>query len=258
MTTNGSSDAPGRARPLDVRVRCVLHGDGSDSRFASVYCPVRERSTSVEACSQCERWTGLRVDAERQATFVMCHHSDEPARKPDPPADFAMAEHTAKPVGEIISKTTICLTGDMSIEQATSLLLERGLSGVPVVDESGKPIGVLSRSDLLRSDQLRGETHESSPPPRMRTREGFEVSLDAGFHESEPTVTVAEVMTPVVVWVDERSSVGQAAALMAYEGIHQLPVLSEERVVVGLVTSVDILRWLGKHSGYLVPVRERA
>jgi CBS domain-containing protein len=256
MTTNGSSNAPGRARPLDVRVRCTLHGDGGVSRQATVYCPQRERSVHVDECSQCERWAGLRVDSARHQSFVMCELDDSGAATTShAPADFALVTHTATPVGEIIAKNTVCVSGDMSIEAVTTLLLDRGLSGVAVIDEHGKPIGVLSKTDLLRREQIDGENTESESP-RMRAGERDDVPLGVGFHTCElASLSARDLMTPVVLWVDERASIGQAAALMAYEGVHQLPVLSQDRDVVGLLTSVDLLRWMGRHSGYIIPER---
>ena len=42
---------------------------------------------------------------------------------------------------------------------------------------------------------------------------------------------------------------------MAYEGVHRLPVVSDDGRVVGLVSSIDVLAWMGRHSGYVLPER---
>jgi CBS domain-containing protein len=60
-------------------------------------------------------------------------------------------------------------------------------------------------------------------------------------------------MTPVTFVLPENASIAQAAALMAYEGVHRIPVVSCSGDIVGLVSSLDVLRWLGQASGYLVP-----
>ena len=39
---------------------------------------------------------------------------------------------------------------------------------------------------------------------------------------------------------------------MAYEGVHRLPVIDDARRVVGLVSSLDVLHWLGQRAGYLM------
>jgi len=50
----------------------------------------------------------------------------------------------------------------------------------------------------------------------------------------------------------EDATLSQASALMAYEGIHRLPVTCAEGKVVGIVSTLDILRWLAEQDGYLV------
>jgi CBS domain-containing protein len=60
-------------------------------------------------------------------------------------------------------------------------------------------------------------------------------------------------MTPVSVTLPEDACVAQAAAIMAYEGIHRLPVIGASHEVVGLISSLDVMRWIARRSGYVVP-----
>ena len=39
---------------------------------------------------------------------------------------------------------------------------------------------------------------------------------------------------------------------MAYEGVHQIPVVASDRKIVGLIAALDVARWLAQHDGYLV------
>ena len=64
-------------------------------------------------------------------------------------------------------------------------------------------------------------------------------------------------MSPVVLSVHESCNIGQAAALMAFEGVHRLPVVGDLGEVVGILSSLDVLRWFGRRSGYLIPNRAR-
>ena len=140
-----------------------------------------------------------------------------------------MARHPHRPVSEIMSTEVITFTAQTSIEEATRVMLERHISGAPVVDESNKPIGIVSKTDLLEA----WHEHVKSPEP------------------AEPTM-VGNIMVPYLLAAQHSSPIALAAALMAYEGVHRLLVLNEQSAMVGIVTSVDILRWLGNLSGFLL------
>jgi len=58
-------------------------------------------------------------------------------------------------------------------------------------------------------------------------------------------------MTPLTFTVDESTSLSQAASLMAYQQVHRAVVVSEDGMVIGMVSAIDILRWLGQRDGYL-------
>jgi CBS domain-containing protein len=64
--------------------------------------------------------------------------------------------------------------------------------------------------------------------------------------------TVNEIMMPMVFALGQEMSIGQAAALMAYEGIHRVIVVDDGGYLVGVVSSLDLARWLGWHSGHPV------
>jgi len=64
---------------------------------------------------------------------------------------------------------------------------------------------------------------------------------------------VEDVMTPFAFSLPSDAPVSRAAALMAYEGIHRLAVVSHDGTLVGVVTSLDIMRWLAQRAGYVVP-----
>jgi len=66
-----------------------------------------------------------------------------------------------------------------------------------------------------------------------------------------PTGTAADVMSPSPLTLSERASISEAAALMAFEGVHRVPVLSVAGRVIGVVTPLDVLRWMAQQDGYL-------
>jgi len=140
-----------------------------------------------------------------------------------------MARHPHRPVSEIMSTKVVTFTAQTSIQEATRVMLQRQISGAPVVDDDNKPIGIVSKTDLLEA----WHEHTKSPEP------------------PEPTV-VGNIMVPYLLAAQHSSPIALAAALMAYEGVHRLLVLNEQSAMVGIVTSVDILRWLGNLSGFFL------
>lgn len=144
----------------------------------------------------------------------------------------------------------VCVSPDLAVEALTAMILERNISGAPVVDAAGRPVGVVSKTDLIREQQAAGDDQETE---RLVTRrQGFESG--PGFHAERITrATVGEIMMPIAFTLPETASVSRAAALMALEGVHRVPVISEEGKVVGILSAMDILRWLAETEGYLVP-----
>jgi CBS domain-containing protein len=125
------------------------------------------------------------------------------------------------PVSTIMARKVICARPDMDASDARRRMLERGVSGLPVVDTWGRAIGVISKTDLVE----------------------HEITSDSG------RVRVRDIMTPLVFALGQNASIARAAALMAYEGVHRILIVDESGHLVGLVTSLDVARWLGNSAG---------
>lgn len=234
MTTPGDAQGNKEIHRLEVRTRHVLLGKGADLAHATVFCPVHDCSVGVGECCVCDHCAALRTDNEERRAFVICaldeHRGEVPI--PDLPRfrDPELASRTSAPIATIMTTDVVCVRREMHARELEALLTERKLGGVPVVDACGRPIGVVTRTDLWKLE---------------RTRE-------AG--GGEPShVPVGALMTPTPLCLHERSTIAQAAALMAFEGVHLLPIVSDTKEVVGLVSALDILRWLGRRSGFFIP-----
>jgi CBS-domain-containing membrane protein len=168
-------------------------------------------------------------------------------RAPVGPRDAA---HT--PVSAVMTRAVTCVRDDVSIEAAAALFLERRLHGAPVLDAEGALVGFVSTTDLGRRRIVDGDTEEVRL--RVRTRRGSVYDLGPGFHAEElAPVTVKDVMMPIVVTLHETAPLTLAAALMAYEGVHRIPVLCEYDTVVGILSALDVLRWLAREDGFQIP-----
>jgi len=172
---------------------------------------------------------------------------DENGDVEEQPTHLPQAE--AATVATIMTRTAYCVKPDVPIETVISLLLERHMSGMPVVDDDGRPVGVVTKTDLLR------HLHEGGDGIDAMANEAARVdkAMGAGFHATATHGTsVKDVMMPVVFAIEQDSTIALAAALMAGESIHRLPVLAADGTVVGILSSIDIVRWVAEGAGYAV------
>jgi CBS-domain-containing membrane protein len=112
-------------------------------------------------------------------------------------------------------------------------------------------MGVVGKTDLVRefNETSGGELSESA---RFIVH-GYEVDLGPGYHlEAVRERTVRDIMMPLSFTLPESAPIARAAALMAYEGVHRVVVISPAGNVVGILSSLDVLGWLARESGYLM------
>ena len=126
-------------------------------------------------------------------------------------------------VEEVMSAGAACVLASEGIPALRHLLLVRRVAGVPVVGSDGRPVGIVSGGDLLRS-LLQGGT---------------------------PPTTAGEIMADVLA-LPITASIAQAAALMSYEGRGLIVITDLAGQVAGVVQALDIARWHAREAGSLV------
>jgi len=141
----------------------------------------------------------------------------------------------------IMTKDVISVSPEMDIAQAAKLLLEKRINGVPVVDPTGKLVGILCQSDLIAQQK-------SIPLPSLFTLLDGYISLTASKRmdkevEKNAASKVAEAMTADPVTVNPETDIEKIAALMVEKNYHTLPVIDSGRVV-GILGKEDVLRTL--------------
>jgi CBS domain-containing protein len=152
------------------------------------------------------------------------------------------AEAERTPVSAIMRSDVETVTPDTSLETLTDLILRSGASSLPVVDQAGKVVGIVSKTDVLADRQLRGDTSEIDPA-RVPLRRGMSYA-EVGLHVHEMEGTVADVMRRSVLVLSESASLEEACALMAVNHVHGIPIVAPDGRVVGVVTSLDVLEWV--------------
>ncbi len=140
-----------------------------------------------------------------------------------------------RPVAEIMQRDVITVKPETRLSEAVALLMHKGFRSLPVIDEGGCVMGIVTDGDLLRNTSL---------PIRLGlqpilTREQIQTDIRELQAQGR---TVGEIMTMPVVTVRGTDTVRAAGALMAQHDLKRLPVVDRAGHLVGIVSRVDILR----------------
>ena len=139
--------------------------------------------------------------------------------------------------GDIMTKPVVTIGPDTKVLEIAALLLQRHISGVPVVDR-GRVVGIVSEGDLLRRHEI------GTAGTRRRSWLGFlRRDGDAVDYVKSHAIRAADIMSRDVVGVGEATPIGDIAALFASRRIRRAPVLEGGRAV-GIVSRADIVRAL--------------
>lgn len=149
-------------------------------------------------------------------------------------------------VSDIMTKNAITVRPDTTLDTVIQLMLDRQISGLPVVDDGGAPVGVISKTDLVRDQYLQHGTEEhDGPGVELPGRRGVKYSPGPGYHVEEGDVrTAQDVMTPMALTIADSAPISSAAKMMASGGIHRMPVVSTSGKVVGVVSAMDVVGWV--------------
>jgi CBS domain-containing protein len=144
-------------------------------------------------------------------------------------------------VKDIMTRELITVSPETEIVQATKLLLENRINGVPVLDKTGKLVGILCQSDLIAQQK-------KLPIPSFFTLlDGLIPLISKKQIEKQvqkiSAITVAQAMTPNPVTVHPDMNIEEVAALMVDRNFHTIPVVDEGELV-GIVGKEDMLRAL--------------
>lgn len=150
----------------------------------------------------------------------------------------------------VMSRNVITIHLDTSLQEALETLADERITGAPVVDESGKPVGVVSQTDIVhyevnKAPAKTGRTAFYSMSESEELPDVKDLEEQGELEEILAGVPVSRVMTPKVLWVKPDSTLPEVAAVMAKERVHRVLVV-EKGKIVGLVSSLDILKALGK------------
>jgi acetoin utilization protein AcuB len=148
-------------------------------------------------------------------------------------------------VRERMSSPAVTTTPDTSLQDALALMDEHRFRRLPVVDEKGRLVGIVSERDLLYA----------SPPPSTLLS-GLELNHLLADLQTE------EIMTQEVITTTPDTFVEDAARLMVENKIGGLPVVDEDNRVVGVITETDVFKafielYRAGHTGLYLTLKVR-
>ena len=146
-------------------------------------------------------------------------------------------------VADIMDRDPVTVSPERTVEEVVRVLKANELTGVPVVNEGGRCVGIITEADLVLADE-EGDLHI----PHYIELMGGVVFLEPlrRFEERLRKAVAAsaqDMMTEDPVTVDPTASVHEAARLISERGHNRIPVVEHGRLV-GLVTRVDVLQAL--------------
>jgi CBS domain-containing protein len=138
-------------------------------------------------------------------------------------------------VRDVMTSEVVSVVPAMRLKDLARLLLDRRISGAPVVDEAGDIVGVISETDLLAKEVGRPLSRrtpldwifgERPNPSEQRRREA---------------TTVEQAMSAPAMTVEADRPLREAAAIMVDRAVNRLPVIEKGRLV-GIITRADLVR----------------
>jgi CBS domain-containing protein len=144
---------------------------------------------------------------------------------------------SGKTAAELMTPDPVAIRDTATIDEAVAFLVDRGFSAAPVIDNAGRPIGVLSRTDFV-------------------VREREMIVPHAYYHEAEliePTprtgkgdATIArDLMTPAVFSVAPEATADEVAEQMVAMNVHRLFVVDRDGILTGVISVLDLLERIG-------------
>ena len=135
-------------------------------------------------------------------------------------------------VEDFMTRRVVTITPDTTLLAAAKLMLEHRVGGLPVLDASGRIIGIFSESDLLREEgedgspwlqMIVGPDGEPAELPRLDTRK------------------VGDIMTRQPITIAPDTSIAQACRLLHKHRLRRLPVVEGDKLV-GMIARADLVR----------------
>jgi CBS domain-containing protein len=133
-------------------------------------------------------------------------------------------------VADVMTQTVVTARPDDTFKHMVELMMNNFVGALPIVDQAGRLVGMVSRTDLIDKEL---QTYEPGPVDRWLHRSDYEQA--AG-------LTAADVLSKPVVTIAATEPLAAAARSMARHHVTHLPVVDANGALVGIVARADLLK----------------
>lgn len=149
----------------------------------------------------------------------------------------------AETAQEMMTRNPVSIRDGASIKEAAGILTDLEFGAMPVIDDAGRPVGVISRTDIVRFEREKVDyLNRSDETEGVRKGTG---RARAGFHVERVDATpVRSIMTPLVFSVAPETPAAVVVKEMLARKVHHLFVVDSGGVLVGVVSAIDVIRRL--------------
>ena len=136
-------------------------------------------------------------------------------------------------VNDVMTREVVSVLEFTPYKDVVRILLQHGVSALPVVDRQYHVLGVVSEADLIEKEAQQVEGYPETW--ELLTRRG------RGAHSKAQAGLAGELMTAPAITTTVDTGIPQAARLMRKHGVKRLPVVDREGILVGIVSRSDLL-----------------
>ena len=139
-------------------------------------------------------------------------------------------------VSELMTEKVLTIGPEAPIKDVAKILVDNGISGLPVCDIEGGVLGVVSEGDILYKEHDPKEGHQGGPLGWI-----IDGPPDYAGYAKTTALTAGQAMTSPAITIAHFESVAEAARIMCQRHVNRLPVVKGDRLV-GIVTRADLVR----------------
>ncbi|WP_084959949.1 CBS domain-containing protein [Thermoactinospora rubra] len=145
-------------------------------------------------------------------------------------------------VQDVMTTEVAAVNEKAGFHTVAQLLIDRQVSGVPVIDDDDRVVGVVSEADLLCKEEFKERYYGDAYFPPLRARLRHMTGSEHGTYRKSQGETAGELMTSPAIVTTPQSPVVAAARLMDKHGVKRLPVVDADGRLAGIVSRRDLIK----------------
>lgn len=157
---------------------------------------------------------------------------------------------TCRVASQLMQRDILTVSPDETLRDALALMTENHVTGLPVMDDNSRCIGLITANDILNYEQENARNSDESGRADVydaETEKWETISLSAFGLQEFGDVRVSDVMTCDLVWVTRDTELKEVAQKMINENVHRILVMDSAARLYGIISAVDIVRFVAEN-----------